>query len=158
MDVNIKNLDGWAISLEAFQWIRENIKEGSTILELGSGTGTFELTKLYKVYSVEHLEKWVGLCKDTNYIYSPLVNGWYNREILKEKLPKKYDLLLVDGPIKQDRLNFFKNSDLFNKNIPILFDDTQRENLYQLVEEFSKKEGKEILNFDSKDKKFSVLI
>ena len=36
MEYNKKNLDGWAIPIEAFKWILENIPKGSTILELGS--------------------------------------------------------------------------------------------------------------------------
>ena len=56
----MRNLDGWVIAPELYNWIRENIKDGSTILELGSGTGTIELCKHYTVYSVEHDKKWIG--------------------------------------------------------------------------------------------------
>jgi hypothetical protein len=45
--------------------------DGSTILELGSGWASGELSKHYRVYSVEHDEKWLDAF-DTNYIYAPL--------------------------------------------------------------------------------------
>lgn len=44
-------LGGWAISEELFEWIKENVDEGSVILELGSGAGTGELAKDYTMFS-----------------------------------------------------------------------------------------------------------
>lgn len=166
MEINHKNLGGGAIPIECFNWIRKNLKDGSVILELGSGTGTVELCKFYDVITVEHSEEWVGTAKNATYIYAPLIDGWYDREILEKELPKKYDLLIVDGPIREDRLHFFLNTDLFSKNIPIIFDDTQRENLKDLVIKLSKDWNKTLTEFNcvdknlppKKQKKFSVLI
>ena len=107
MEYNEKNLDGWAIPIEAFKWILENIPKGSTILELGSGNGTKELVKYYNVISIEENEKWVNVVPESTYIYSPLkkypfVNKhsccWYDDDKLNN-LPKEYDLLIIDGPV-----------------------------------------------------------
>ena len=74
--------------------------KNSTILELGSGTGTIELVKHYTVYSIEHQKQWVGEASRSNYIYAPLktyggVFNWYDNHYLNN-LPKDYDLLLID--------------------------------------------------------------
>lgn len=126
--VNYDSFGGWAISKELFDWIFKNIPKGSTILELGSGNGTKELVKFYNVYSVEHDIEWVDLVPDSKYIHAPLVDGWYDVEILKTELPTNYDLLLIDGPIGENRVNIINNYEMFKTDIPIIIDDTNREN------------------------------
>lgn len=39
---------------------------------------------------------------------------------------KKYDMLLLDSGF--DRVGIYNNIDIFNTNIPIIFDDTMNEN------------------------------
>ena len=158
MIYNEQNLDGWAIPREAFEWIYNNLPHGSTILELGSGNGTKELVKRYNVYSVEDDEKWVGLEPKSNYIYAPLVNDWYDTKILFNKLPKKYDLLIIDGPIREKRVNFIKHYTKFKTDIPIIIDDTHRERDKGLCEFLSKHLNKKIINIQSTKKMCSVLI
>ena len=55
-----------------FRWIRKNIKDGSTILEIGSGSTTRELAKHYKVFSVEHDYRWANKYPEATYIHAPL--------------------------------------------------------------------------------------
>jgi hypothetical protein len=150
-----KNLNGWALPEEAFKWILENIPEGSTILELGSGTGTKELVKHYIVYSVEQDLKWVGFVNDAHYIHSPLVDGWYNEDIF-EQLPKSYSLLIVDGPIGRDRANFLKHCEKF-LNVPFLIDDTQRSVDRKMAEEVAKKLNRTFIEIEGHEKKFIIL-
>lgn len=127
------SLGGGSISENLVSCIMDILPENNTILELGSGYGTIELCKHYKVYSVEHEKDWIGFGPST-YIHAPLtphkeVSGfmgkrWYDREILERELPKlTYDLLLVDGPAGTKRVGFLKYIHLFNTNIPIIFDD-----------------------------------
>jgi len=128
---------GFAIDEELFLYIKEFLPEGYTILELGSGHGTAELVKLWNVYSIEDKKKWLGKYHD-QYIHAPLkwhkpikkLPGeiWYNANTLKYALPKNYDLLLIDGPCREDasRSGFIKYKSLFNLNIPIIFDDVNR--------------------------------
>jgi hypothetical protein len=157
-DVNYESFGGWSISKELFDWILSNLPKGSTILELGSGGGTKELVKFYNVYSVEHDIKWVDLVPESTYIHAPLVDGWYDVEILKDKLPKEYDLLLIDGPIGENRINIINHYDIFNKNIPIIIDDTNRENDKNMSLFLSEKFDKRItFSIDCDDKTFTIL-
>lgn len=121
-----KQLGGWAIDPEVYEFILKNLPEGSTILELGSGIGTSILAKRYTMYSIEHDLKFVGRYR-SNYIYAPIHDGWYNVELIQQKLPEKYDMILVDGPPAEiGRIGFWKNADLFNLDCLIVFDDTNR--------------------------------
>ena len=126
--MNEKNLDDWAISKEMFTWILNNIPEGSTILEFGSGTGTIELTKHYTVYSVEQDSQWVGKAEKSNYIHAPIANRWYDDNIVFNNIPKDYDLIIVDGPRGPEyRSGIDKHWDKLNTNVPIILDDSHRE-------------------------------
>ena len=121
------NLNDWAISEEMYAWIKQEIPEGKTILEFGSGTGTIELTKHYKVFSVEQDSRWVGLAPNSNYIHAPLKGDWYDSDIVFSNIPKNYDLIIVDGPMGQNLrpgINQYWNK--FNTDVPLLFDDTHR--------------------------------
>jgi len=122
--------DGWTISQELFDWIRANLPDGKTILELGSGNGTIELLKHYEVYSVEHDQYWLDRAVGCNYIYAPIRDyneyKWY--DVSKLTLPEHYDLIIVDGPTGTiGRGGFIENINLFNTDVPIIIDDTQRQ-------------------------------
>ena len=156
-EINYESFGGWAISKEMFEWIVENYPENSVILELGSGSGTKELVKKYKVYSVEHNEEWVGFEPKSNYIFSPLVNGWYDIKILKKRIPKEYDLLIIDGPPGILRENILKHLSLFKKNTVIIVDDTNRELDNKVSKKIAKKFKKGIIEICSDNKKFSII-
>tara|TARA_Y100000310_G_scaffold308422_1_gene351526 strand:- start:485 stop:1018 length:534 start_codon:yes stop_codon:yes gene_type:complete len=153
------NFDGWSITEICFNYIRDLLPDGGTILELGSGFGTDILSKYYKMYSIENDKKWVDEYNST-YIHAPIVfyddntefsvpegiprqRGWYNPDIVKTFLAKieKYDLILVDGPNggKYGRGGFYKYLDLFNTDVFIIFDDINRESERILIEKVSKK-------------------
>jgi hypothetical protein len=148
----MSNLGGWAIQETCYNFIKTILPEGSTILEFGSGIGTDYLSKHYEMISIENYSEWVGKYKST-YIHAPIVYytesypapdlpgehgskqiGWYDVEIIKQQLPSKYDLILVDGPNgKFGRGGFLKHIDLFNTNVPIIFDDINREERHLMV-------------------------
>lgn len=128
----ITKINNWSLSSTTFDWIRANLKEGSTILELGSGLGTVELSKFYDVVSVEHDEKYIIPGKNRQYIHAPIVDyknyRWYDKNILLKHLPAKYDLLLIDGPTGDiGRFGIFYNNWLFNWDCIVIVDDTNRE-------------------------------
>ena len=114
----------WALPKEVFGFLRRHLKPGSTIVELGSGEGTAELLKTYKVYSIEHNEEYLGLHKGANYIHAPLVDLWYDPYAIKAGLPEKYDCLIIDGPPQNisRRRRFLTHIDLFKK-CPVIVDD-----------------------------------
>ena len=122
------SLKGWELTINAIEWVGTKVNKDSTILELGSGHSTKEFSEFCNVVSVEQDLNWVGKY-DSTYIHAPIVNGWYDINVLKKGLPKKYDVLVIDGPIRideADRRLFNKHKDLFYLDCPILLDDVHR--------------------------------
>jgi predicted O-methyltransferase YrrM len=134
----MSELGGYAISDTLFLIIRNILPEGRTILELGSGLGTKYLSEHYNMISVEHDEDYLDKY-DSKYIYAPLKKIkpikripdselWYDSAIMKEEMPKlDYDLILIDGPPGNTRAGFIKYWDLFKHNVPMIFDDINRD-------------------------------
>lgn len=119
-------MSSFAIGPRCLAVIHDLAPSGSAILELGSGSGTAFLARSYCVTSVEHDTRWLGLA-DSDYIYAPIVNGWYDVAVLRNKLPTDYALLLIDGPTGTiGRLGFLLNLDLFNLAVPLVVDDINR--------------------------------
>lgn len=156
----MSNFGGWAIQESCFNFIREILPEGKTILELGSGYGTKALSEFYNMISIENEKPWVGKYK-SHYIEAPIKkydsamsiqttglfedstpysapdlpgegtpkqSGWYDPDIVEKGLSGlTYDLILVDGPNGRiGRGGFLKHLNLFNTNVPIIFDDIGR--------------------------------
>ena len=132
---------------EIHEWIEENIPKGSTVLEIGSGKGTRRLVENYEVYSIEHSKKWFDRY-GSNYIYAPIKDGWYDVEAIKNGIPDHYDVLLIDGPPRKidgnkvGRGKFFDNMDLFNTNVPIIVDDSDRGREMKLLIKMEEKLGR----------------
>lgn len=163
----MSNLGGWAIQESCYNFIKQILPEGKTILELGSGLGTDYLSKHYKMYSIENYKEWINKYNST-YIYAPIKMyndewttpdlpgegspkqiGWYDPEIVKNNLPVDYDLILVDGPNGSfGRGGFLKHLDWFNTNVPMVFDDINREPDRLLMVEVAKKIGKPYYELD----------
>lgn len=132
----------WELSPNLIKDIYKTVPEGSTILELGSGTSTDILSHKYKMISIEHDKEWVGKYNST-YIYAPIKeykptrkftdNMWYDADILRQELPKyAYDALIIDGP-KGSRVGLWKYKELFNWNVPVFIDDVQRQSVLTLI-------------------------
>ena len=129
----------WSIDKAVYDWMTEHLPEGKTILELGSGNSTQILATKWNVISVEENSKWVNKYHN-NYIHAPIKNDYYDIDILKEKLPQKYDLMLVDGPAYGNRNNMLKHLELFNLEASgcsiIIFDDVERPNDFETYKQF----------------------
>ena len=132
--IDESNLGGWAISKELLVQVSKMIKPHSTILELGSGSGTIELRKIAKVISIEHEPKYLhdyqpdqNSAHEAHFIPLDPETGWYDRGNLREALAgKEYDLIIVDGPKRAGRHGFMHNLDLFDLTAAIVLDDLQR--------------------------------
>jgi hypothetical protein len=166
MEINYKNLDGWSIPREVFEWIINNIPQNSSILELGSGNGTKELVKLYNVYSIEENIKWVNVVEGTTYIYAPIkpttymephTSGWYDLSCF-EKIPNNYNAVIIDGPVGNNRINFIHFCDFFKPDVPYIIDDTQRSGDKIMALSLAKKMKKEIIEINGWQKKAIILI
>ncbi len=114
------------------------------LLELGSGAGTDIFSQYYEVHSVEHNELWLNRY-NSHYIHAPIVDGWYDTEVLKAELPESYDVMLIDGPTSAiGRYRFLDYADgLFNLDIPLFIDDVNRKPEMELLEKLSKRLGRE---------------
>ncbi len=157
--INQSNLNNSAISTEMFLWVIHNIEFNSTILELGSGSGTKELTKYYTVYSIEQDQKWINYAEDSNYIHAPIKNGWYDSDIVFKNIPSSYSLLLVDGPGGTGNREGIKQYwDKFNVDVPIIMDDTHREAELRFAEETAQTLNKKITINPGHQKSFALLL
>lgn len=129
----------WSIDKAVYDWMVNHLPEGKTILELGSGNSTQVLVSKWKVVSVEENIDWVNKYH-TNYIHAPIKNNYYDIDILKEKLPVKYDLMLVDGPAYGNRNNMLNHLDIFNIESSgcsiFVFDDVERPNDLETYKQF----------------------
>lgn len=147
----------WTICMKLYGYMLSILKQGSAVIEFGSGWSSGELSRYLKVYSVEHDPKWLNKY-NTNYIYAPIVDGWYDTEALKSQLPENYDLILVDGPPSTiGRGKFLDNIDLFKKNVPIIFDDVERAPERTLMIKTAELLQRTPIIMDCGHKKFAVL-
>jgi len=116
----------WAVKDNMIQWIFGHIPRGQAIVELGSGDGTTRLLcEDYVLYSVEHDLKWLNKYP-SQYIFSPICDGWYHPIFLRDNLPMEYRLLIIDGPIGTNRVGIIDFFYLFRRDIPIAIDDIKR--------------------------------
>lgn len=155
-----KQFGGWAISEGLFNWIVKNIKNGSTVLEFGSGSGTRELAKYFDMVSVEHDPRFVGKHHST-YIHATIIDGWYDVKAIKKWLPEDYRCVLVDGPPSYiGRHGFYDNLSMFKTDVPIIFDDVNREADREVFYKVAKKLGREYKIHTTPDssKEFGVIL
>ena len=175
------NYDGWGLCPETFLEIQKILPKGSTILELGSGSGTEVLSREYKMISIEDDPNFIGKY-DSQYLSVPLIpyskekfpfmwdffqedSHWYDPEVLKEEMENvgNYDLILVDGP-KGYRGGLLSYLDLFDLSKTVLVDDTHDKFHYRKAEVISERTGRPILTLESVHatpdgvkKKFSII-
>ena len=120
-----------AISRALFDDIKFTVPEGSHILEFGSGRGTQELLKHYKVTSIEHNEEWLNKIAGATYKHVPIVDGYYERETFINTLESEtFDAILIDGP-NENRSRILSMLPLLASQIDrgcttIIFDDLDR--------------------------------
>ncbi|MBC8235757.1 hypothetical protein H8E77_39925 [bacterium] len=158
--INLNNLGFWAIGIRLFHFLTQILPEGSSILEIGSGSGTVELSKLYRVYSIENNVEYVGLTNKATYIYAPLKDGWYDVGILRDVLKEiTYEAIIVDGPSQAagGRKGFIDNIDLFDVGVWIIVDDINRPcdlHIYKTLAEMLNRKTVEIKECD---KSFGVI-
>lgn len=162
--INSHKWGGSGIERCLFEFIINKIPSGSTVIEIGSGyCSTQAFSKIYNLFSIENNPKYINLVKDVNYIYAPISNGWYNREIVKNSIPTNYQLVFVDGPIGEclldienseyhnGRAGILDNIDIFNKDSIYIFHDTYRINEVKIAMEFAKKLNKKITFYNECD-------
>tara|TARA_B100000700_G_C14870192_1_gene773004 strand:- start:460 stop:1056 length:597 start_codon:yes stop_codon:yes gene_type:complete len=141
-DVQDDNFNpGYAAPNSMFEWLNDNLPNGSKILEFGSGTGTIELTKTFEVTSIEDNEQWLDLAQDSTYIYAPLVNDWYDWQALEILHDKTFDGIIIDGPYETiDRIHLIDwmttYPQVFNQARFVLIDDANQLDSYEMIQLF----------------------
>lgn len=156
----MRQLGGWAIGEKLFTWIMDNVPQGSKILEMGSGIGSHLLGKYYDMHCVEHDTKWLDKYDNITYYHAPLENKWYKRDIV-DKLPKDYDVLLIDGPPGNVSNRSVVQNYVEELKMPgkiVIVDDMQRESSVSLFLSLWADLGSgETTIFDDKGKKFGII-
>ena len=136
-------------------WMVDNLREGSEILEFGSGEGTKILTSVFNVTSIEHDIEWVGIDPKSNYIHAPFVDGWYDVSKL-QGLNRHFDAILIDGPNGHlGRHGLLDNLELFDFNTLIVMDDINRKPEMNIFKELIK--NREYSIFMGIDRFFGVI-
>jgi len=134
LDKRVPFLGSSSISQESLSYILQILPKNKNILMIGSGKGSLFLSKFYNILSVEHDEEYIN-CHDIKYLYAPLVLSpenilWYDLEVIKKCLNKKYDMIIVDGPpgSTSDRIGFLMVLDFIKdlENTILVIDDVQR--------------------------------
>ncbi|HEX5555087.1 MAG TPA: hypothetical protein VFX43_17735 [Chitinophagaceae bacterium] len=145
-----------AISVELFDKIAEILPRGKSILEFGSGEGTRELIKNWKVISVEHNEKYVIPGHQTVKAAIDSVTGWYHKERVKTALNLgPYGLIIIDGPPGNKRGNF--QFELFDDvDCPVIFDDVNRWIDRSIMQVFCRKFDYTYDIFEGQEKDFAL--
>jgi len=141
-------LQAWSIECQLIHLINKCIDNNSLIVEFGSGSGTDELLKNYRVISIEHNPDY-AIVRGRNHVcfLAPLVNNWYDRSIVA-KVFNNYlpNIILVDGPPGINRINLLKNIDLLRGiTCDIVFDDVDRSDDFSLCREVC-----QVLNYEFK--------
>ena len=135
---SITKKTNWSICDGVLEAVRNLVDEKSTILEFGSGMGSKTLAEICTVYSIEHDERFLHIHESVNYIHAPLKKieplsdfdetKWYDVETIRESLPDKIDLILVDGPPeKYGRSGLLHHLEMLDRNCIWIIDDVLRE-------------------------------
>lgn len=164
---NISNnwaLDDWSITKECFDKIIEILPFGSTILEIGSGNSTRILSNFYNMISIESNPEWMNKF-NSKYHLVPLKKynsetfgetSWLDIDMLKPIIEKiKYDMIIVDAG--GDRVCIYDYIDLFNTNVPIIFDDTMDAGYLKCANMVANKLDKKCTTYNCKRNKYAVV-
>lgn len=132
--------------------------KGSTVLELGSGTTTQELSKFYKVYSIEDDANYLHFNEKENYIYAIRDGDGFYSDSKLSNLPS-YDFLFVDGPATSDRMEkFIEHIHFFDQSKTWFLDDLTYEKYVRGFESIQKLFGERFMRFDINPKPFAVIL
>ena len=153
-NINEHKWGGSGIEKELFLFIKDNFKENSIVVELGGGfCSTPALSSLYQLYTVEQSEKFISDNVNTSWIHAPIDStGWYSADKVRQGLPKKYDLLFVDGPAGEgNRYGILDNLDVIPEGCKIILHDTYREPERDLSRKLAMQLGMDIKFYEDGD-------
>jgi hypothetical protein len=142
---------GSGIEKTLFEFILNLVPKKSTIIEIGAGyCSTKALSLYYNLFSIENNLQYINLFENVNYIHAPLINDWYDTNIVKSKMPENYSLVFVDGPTGEgNRHGILNNLEIFKKDCMYIFHDTYRTPELKLAIDVSLKLNKSIFIYNA---------
>ncbi len=157
--IDKNNLNNYSIGINLFKYLLSNLKKGSTILEFGSGYGSYELSKCFNVFSIEQNRDWVNKFPGVNYLYSPIdrATNFYESSFLS-LVPDQYDCIILDGPAGYRRDGFFQVINDLNTNVLIAVDDVHRAPEAMFALELASRLKRKIVYIPEFDKVSVVLV
>lgn len=131
-------LGDWSIEKELLNYIKRILVKGSSVFEFGSGKGTEALLVDYDVTSIEHnIDFCFQRASNHNCVFAPIVNGWYDLDIVSSVLSEEFSFVLIDGPPGDLRYGILNNLKLFEGIEAIfIFDDVHREKDFNAMNVF----------------------
>ena len=164
----------WMMPMAIHTWLSENIKEGSTILEFGSGHGSIELAKRYDLISIEHDKQWIGI-SESRYVHAPITDnpisqennqvGWYETTSITEIVQEiPISVFIIDGPPGDiGRHGILSIIDSLPKDAVFIIDDIHRNAEADLFQKLSQWHGGEAEIYTSaydsgKERKWGALL
>jgi|TARA_B110001454_G_scaffold218290_1_gene245858 hypothetical protein len=150
-NIDTHNWGGSGIGRTVFEFICDLIPAGSTMVELGGGAcSTIAFASRYNLYTIEESPQFIAPNINTTWIYAPKKGDWYNRGSINKLIPKKYNLLFIDGPSGAGNRNgVLNNMDLIPPDCEIVLHDTCREEERWLAIELAKTLSKTPLFYDN---------
>ena len=135
----------WMMPDEVFAWLEENVEEGATILEFGSGHGSIRVARRYDLYSIEHNREWLGL-SDSTYVHAEICEnevsikhhqqGWYDILPILDLIKSiPISLFIIDGPPGSiGRHGLLSITDALPKHAIFIVDDVHRDDEFDLYQ------------------------
>lgn len=126
--------------------ISQLIPNGAVVVELGDRIGLDSLEDKFQILTFDSNDSNISFSNSDKHMHIPIVTSqisgteWYDSEKLGRSLPKHYDLLFVNGPQgRYGKYGLLENINLFNSEIPIIINDTIRENEAGIARELAYK-------------------
>lgn len=151
-DENTHQWGGSGIEKSLFDFVKSQIKKEDTIIEFGSGyCSTKAFASLCTLYSIDDNKGYQNIFDNVNYIHAPIINGWYDSEIIIKNIPSQYSLIFVDGPAGSGNRNGILNNLHIFKDVPFIVHDTYRAEEERLAKNIASKLNKTCKFYNDKD-------
>ena len=140
---------GWSLDINVLEYMIEHVPIGSTMLVFGAGATTPELSKAWRLTTIEHDPQYAV---QYGAIHAPLVAGWYDTEAVNRAIDGlNPDVVVIDGPpgdvSNRQLMAYFMDLDTLGQPSLWVIDDTHRQeerNLAVLIQEHAGRRSRDI--------------
>lgn len=130
--------DGWRIHPLVPETLRTMLPRDAKVVELGGGTGSPYLHHIFpNAVTIEHAQTWADYLQGMGlaYMHIPLSGGWYKETDELLAALAGADCIIVDGPPARRRINVRSRLIHFPPDCVVVFDDSQRLQLAELIDQ-----------------------